>query len=64
LLGELYRAIRSGKRLTPEGDGLRLEVTGGGGTNEIVVECTDWDKFGAAGGDDRTFILWRVDRKA
>ena len=50
-------------RLTPEGSGLRLEVTGGGGgTDQIVAEGTDWGEFGAHG-DDRVFILWRADRR-
>ena len=51
-------------RLTPEGDGLRLEVTvGGGGTDQIVAEGTDWGMFGKPGGGDRVFILRRADRK-
>jgi len=51
-------------RLTPEDSGLRLEVTGGGGgTDQIVAEGTDWGEFGAPGGDDRVFILQRADRK-
>ena len=51
-------------RLTPEGDGLRLEVTGGGGgTDQIVVEGSDWGKFGTPGGDDTVFILRRADRQ-
>jgi len=51
-------------RLTPEGDGLRLEVTGGGGgTDQIVVEGTDWGMFGTPDSGDRVFILRRADRK-
>ena len=51
-------------RLTPAGDGLRLEVTGGGGgTDQIVAEGIDWGTFGGPGSDDRVFILRRADRK-
>ena len=51
-------------RLTPEGDGLRLEMTGGGGgTDQIVVEGSDRGELGTPGGDDRVFILRRADRK-
>jgi hypothetical protein len=43
---------------------LRLEVTGGGGgTDQIVVEGSDWGRFGTPGGGDRVFILRRADRK-
>ena len=52
-------------RLWPRGDGLRLEVTGGGGgTDEIAVEGEkDFGQFGAPGGDDRVFVLSPADRK-
>ena len=62
---ECYLDADGGKfRLTPEGSGLRLEVTGGGGgTDQIVAEGTDWGEFGAPGSDDRVFILRRADRK-
>jgi len=62
---DCYLDADGGKfRLTPEGDGLRLEVTGGGGgTEQIVAEGTDWGEFGAPRGDDRVFILRRADRK-
>jgi hypothetical protein len=62
---DCYLDADGGKfHLTPEGDGLRLEVTGGGGgTDQIVAEGTDWGEFGAPGGDDRVFILRRADRK-
>ena len=62
---DCYLEADGGKfRLTPEGDGLRLEVTaGGGGTDQIVAEGTDWGTFGGPGSDDRVFILRRADRK-
>lgn len=52
-------------RLTPQGDALRLEVTGGGGgTDQITVEgLKDFAQFGAPGSDDRVFVLPRADRK-
>jgi hypothetical protein len=52
-------------RLTPQGDALRLDVTGGGGgTNQIAVEGRkDFAQFGAAGNDDRVFVLSRANRK-
>ena len=47
------------------GDALRLDVTGGGGgTNQIAVEGRkDFAQFGAAGNDDRVFVLSRANRK-
>ena len=62
---DCYLDADGGKlRLTPEGDGLRLETTdGGGGTDQIVVEGTDWGEFGTPCGDDRVFILRRADHK-
>lgn len=52
-------------RLTPQGDALRLEVTGGGGgADQIAVEGRkDFAQFGAAGNDDRVFVLPRANRK-
>ena len=51
-------------RLIPAGRGLRLEVVnGGGGTDQIVVEGSDFGEFGIPGGDDRVFILPRGERK-
>ena len=52
-------------RLTPAGDGLKLQVTGGGGgTDQIAVEGSkDFGEFGGPGSDDRVFILPRADRK-
>ena len=62
---DCYLDADGGKvRLTPEGDGLRLEITdGGGGTDQIVVEGTDWGEFGTPCCDDRVFILRRADRR-
>ena len=62
---DCYLDADGGKvRLTPEGDGLRLEITDGGrGTDQIVVEGTDWGEFGTPCGDDRVFILRRADRR-
>ena len=62
---DCYLGADGGKfRLTPEGSGLRLRITGGGGgTDQIVAEGTDWGEFGARGGDDRVFILRRAERK-
>jgi len=62
---DCYLGADGGKfRLTPEGSGLRLQITGGGGgTDQIVAEGTDWGEFGARGGDDRVFILRRAERK-
>ena len=62
---DCYLEADGGKlRLAPEGNELRLEVTGGGGgTDRIVAEGTDWGEFGAPGGDDRVFILRPADRK-
>jgi hypothetical protein len=62
---DCYLDADGGKlRLIPEGDGLRLEVTGGGGgTDQIVVEGSDWGRFGTPGGGDRVFILRRADRR-
>jgi hypothetical protein len=60
---DCYLDADGGKfRLTPEGSGLLLEITGGGGgTDQIVAEGTDWGEFGAPGGDDRVFLLRRAD---
>ena len=62
---DCYLEADGGKfRLTPEGDGLRLQITGGGGgTDQIVAEGTDWGMFGGPGSDDRVFILRRANRK-
>ena len=65
---ELYRreeeAAEQRRKPQPAQTGLRLEVTGGGGgTEQIVAEGTDWGEFGAPRGDDRVFILRRADRK-
>jgi|SRR6516162_202703 hypothetical protein len=62
---DCYLEADGGKfRLTPEGGRLRLEITGGGGgTDQIVAEGTDWGEFGAPGSDDRVFILPLADRK-
>ena len=51
-------------RLTPSGNALRLEVTGGGGgTDQIVAEgAKDFGEFGGKGSDDRVFILPRAAR--
>lgn len=52
-------------RLTPAGHALKLEVKDRGGPgNQIAVEGEKGvGEFGAAGGDDRVFILPRADRK-
>ena len=52
-------------RLTPQGDALRLDVTGGGGgADQIAVEGRkDFAQFGGPGSDDRMFVLPRADRK-
>ena len=62
---DCYLEADGGKfRLTPEGDGLRLQITGGGGgTDQIVAEGTDWGEFGAPHSDDRVFKLRRADRR-
>jgi hypothetical protein len=62
---DCYLDADGGKfRLTPEGSGLRLQITGGGGgTDQIVAEGTDWGEFGARRSDDRVFILRRAERK-
>lgn len=43
---DCYLDADGGKfRLTPEGSGLRLEITGGGGgTDQIVAEGSDWGR--------------------
>jgi hypothetical protein len=55
---DCYLDADGGKfRLTPEGSGLRLKITGGGGTDQIVAEGSDWGEFGKPGDDDRVFLL-------
>jgi hypothetical protein len=48
--------------LTPRGDALRLEVTGGPGSDIHAEGEKDFGEFGAPGSDDRVFILSRGDR--
>ncbi len=48
--------------LTPRGKALRLEVTGGAGSDIHTEGEKDFGTFGAAGGDDRVFLLPRGDR--
>ena len=47
----------------PAGKALRLEVTGGPGSDIHTEGEKDFGTFGAAGGDDRVFLLPRGDRK-
>jgi hypothetical protein len=49
--------------LTPRGDALRLEVTGGRGSDIHTEGEKDFGTFGAPGSDDRVFILRRADPK-
>lgn len=49
--------------LTPRGDALRLEVTGGAGSDIHAEGEKDFGEFGGPGTDDRVFILPRGDRK-
>jgi hypothetical protein len=49
--------------LTPRGDVLRLEVTGGAGSDIHAEGEKDFGEFGGPGTDDRVFILPRGDRK-
>ena len=48
--------------LMPRGDALRLEVTGGAGSDIHAEGEKDFGAFGAPGSDDRVFILPRADR--
>ena len=49
--------------LIPRGDALRLEVTGGPGSDIHTEGEKDFGEFGGPGTDDRVFILPRADRK-
>ena len=49
--------------LTPRGDALRLEVTGGTGSDIHAEGEKDFGEFGGPGTDDRVFILPHGDRK-
>jgi len=48
--------------LTPRGEALRLEVTGGRGSDIHTEGEKDFGTFGAPGSDDRVFLLPRGDR--
>lgn len=48
--------------LTPRGDALRLQVTGGAGSDIHTEGEKDFGTFGAPGSDDRVFLLPRGDR--
>jgi len=50
--------------LTPRGDALRLEVSGGADSDIHAEGEKDFGEFGGPGTDDRVFILPRADRKA
>jgi hypothetical protein len=60
---ECYLEADGGRlSLTPRGDGLRLEVSGGA-DGEISAEGEkDFGSFGGRGTDDRVFVLHRGDR--
>ena len=49
--------------LTPRGDALRLEVTGGTASDIHAEGEKDFGEFGGPGTDDRVFILPRGDRR-
>jgi len=49
--------------LTPRGKALRLEVSGGRGSDIHAEGEKDFGTFGAPGSDDRVFLLPRGDRK-
>ena len=49
--------------LTPSGDSLRLEVTGGAASEIHAEGEKDFGAVGAPGSDDRVFILPRAERK-
>jgi hypothetical protein len=49
--------------LTPRGEALRLEVTGGPDADIHTEGASDFGSFGGRGSDDRVFILSRGDRK-
>lgn len=49
--------------LIPRGDALRLEITGGPGSDIHAEGEKDFGAFGGPDGDDRVFILPRADRK-
>jgi hypothetical protein len=49
--------------LTPRGEALRLDVTGGPDADIHTEGVNDFGAFGGRGSDDRTFLLPRGDRK-
>ena len=49
--------------LTPRGDALRLDVSGGRGSDIHAEGEKDFGEFGKPGSDDRVFLLSRGDRK-
>ena len=60
---ECYLEADGGRlTLTPRGDALRLEVSGGRGSDIHAEGEKDFGEFGAPGSDDRVFILPRGDR--
>lgn len=50
--------------LTPRGDALRLDITGGAGADIHTEGVNDFGSFGGRGSDDRVFVLPRGDRAA